>query len=105
MFHDPVDKCTLTPEQHIKARLVADGSREQGKLPSGEIYTPVMMMTTVQAMLINGLKTSLLVSTNSMSKAHMLLRIAHARSLHTSPKGRDHQMGTPASVSSALERP
>ena len=76
MFHDPVDKCTLTLEQQksvlrlnwlykakcdaagmlsrIKARLVADGSREQGKIPAGEVYTPVMMMTTVRAMLIAG---------------------------------------------------
>ena len=35
----------------IKARLVADGSREKGKLPAGEIYTPVMVMTTVRIML------------------------------------------------------
>jgi hypothetical protein len=81
MFHDPVPKSTLTPEQQksvlrlnwlykakcdaggmlsrIKARLVADGSREQGKLPPGEIYTPVMMMTTVRAMLITGLQNEL----------------------------------------------
>ena len=78
MFHDPVDKSTLTLEQQksvlrlnwlykakcdaggmlsrIKARLVADGSREQGKIPAGEVYTPVMMMTTVRAMLIAGIQ-------------------------------------------------
>jgi hypothetical protein len=45
------------PDKHgllarVKARLVADGSREQGLLPDGDVYTPVMMMTTVRAMLI-----------------------------------------------------
>ena len=81
MWHDPVPKQTLTLEQQksvlrlnwlykakcdasgmlirIKARLVADGSREQGKLPAGEVYTPVMCMTTVRAMLITGLQNEL----------------------------------------------
>jgi hypothetical protein len=81
MWHDPVPKHTLTLEQQksvlrlnwlykakcdasgmlsrIKARLVADGSREQGTLPAGDVYTPVMSMTTVRAMLITGLQNEL----------------------------------------------
>ena len=43
----------------IKARLVADGSREQGKLPAGQVYTPVMVMTTVRAMLAVCLQNAL----------------------------------------------
>ena len=40
----------------IKARLVADGSREKGVLPAGDIYTPVMVMSTVRIMLVVGLQ-------------------------------------------------
>ena len=40
----------------IKARLVADGSREKGVLPAGDIYTPVMVMSTVRIMLAVGLQ-------------------------------------------------
>ena len=78
MFSAPIDISSLTDDQRrrvlrlqwlykaksdeagflsrIKARLVADGSREKGVLPAGDIYTPVMVMSTVRIMLAVGLQ-------------------------------------------------
>ena len=81
MFSQPIDKGSLSPVKQkailrlnwiykakcdeaglltlVKARLVADGSREQGTLTPGEVYTPVMLMATVRAMLIKGIQNPL----------------------------------------------
>ena len=110
MFSEPIEIDSLTVDQQrfvlrlnwlykakcdskgflsrIKARLVADGSREQGTLPAGQVYTPVMVMTTVRALLISGIQNPLVrfdqIDVESAYATAKCLRTIHVHY----PKGR-----------------